>query len=278
MKSIRRLSIVVLALAIIGGLPALQIRAQGTTCFDLPDADCKILSTASANIGKLTSFQYVVQVALKYDGPDQSGDALYKGNGVLAFDPQDMQAKGNSPEALNSLKVRLSLDSSLRDPVSDTNSQSTFNLVIVDGVMYTQAEDGTWKGVNIMDSAAYARSPGGPLSTAGNDASAIVALMRDPQILRTIAAIPKIKGFITLKRTKSAPVLDGQTQIEFVYTYNIQTLVTAKELYPLIRAAYKASGVSASMSDARLAQLTQSIAKGLKGTTLMTTLWVRAIA
>ncbi len=264
MKSVKRLGIMLALVAIVGVLPAFGARAQGMTCTLAAD-DCKILSTADANVSKETSFNQDFSFSLKASGTS-SVDVEATGSGLFGLDSGASMTDFTSGKGI---KLTLDITASTKGMGSDQSGKT--NLVIVDGVAYVNVNDGKgWQGVKLSD----AMQAGG--GTAGMMNNPAVAAFQDPAFLQALAAIPNIKGFITLTKTE-APDLDGQKMVGFTYALDLKTLATSKEIYPLIKAALKASGQgSADVPDDQLAQITSVAGKALADTTFTITRWVGA--
>src|SRR5689334_6376971 len=105
MKSIIRLT-VLLALAVTALFPAVAMtaNAQGMTCYNLPDADCKLFQAATSSdaAAKLTSFtaDYTLNLGLTGTGTSD-GTLSITGTGQFSVDPAVIASlKGTtSPDA-----------------------------------------------------------------------------------------------------------------------------------------------------------------------------------
>ncbi len=276
MDSTKRLAVWAVVLAALMVLPVVETHAQNPACAGLAAADCKILSAADANLAKESPFKFVLGLSLKYKIARQSGSMDLKGDGVFDGDLQALAA--SDPAALNTVKMTLDLSGSVNvgQTLSGGSLTTTSHLIVADGNLYFRNNEADqWRGMNLADAVARNQSAnllGG--STSNASTKMLQDLVNDPQFKKAIAAIPTIKGFITIQKTKNTPELEGQKQVEFVYTYNIQTLVKAKELYPVYRAIMKASGSTISYSNTQLAQIGQTLGTMLYGTTLKITRWV----
>jgi hypothetical protein len=276
MKPIHRLAVLVVLIALVALWPPLDAQAQNTGCFGLSAADCKIVATADSNLAQETSFKFAVDLTLKFKGQGQSGNAAYNADGVFEVDPAAMQP--GDPASVNALKMTLNFEGTEKSPatLAGGNVTTTLNAIIVDGNMYFRTgEAEQWRGFNLLDAITRAQET----SASSMDAATrqmMQKLMTDVQFQKAIASIPNIKGFISLRKTGAAQVLEGQKQIEFVNTYNIQKLITAKELLPAIKAVMRVSGSPTKLTDAQLSQTAQVVARALTGSTLKVTRWVGA--
>ncbi len=268
MKSFKRLSLLLALVLVVGSLPAISVRAQAT-CFGLADADCKILSTADANVVKETSFAQEFTFSLKANNNGQATEINATGTGSFAVDPA-MMGKMNMSDptaALAGLKLSLDVTGSTKGTGSDQSGKAS--LIIVNGVIYANANDGKgWMGAKLSDLTSQGTS-----MAAGNPAAAMAT---DPALLAALAKIPSIPGFIKLEKTTNSPELDGQKQIEFVYTLDIKSLVTSKDLYPIIKTIAGAAGGGSDLTDEQLAQFGQLAGTALGNTTIKITRWVGA--
>ncbi len=261
-------------------LPNMDSYAQGTTCYGLAAADCKIITTADSKIDQEKTFKQDFDLSLSINSPDQTQSITAKGSGLAALDPAGMAAAGNDTAAvLNSLKMTLSIDGALKisSRTSNVNQAGKANLVLLDGKIYEQVTGANgkldaWQGQTI---ASLMNTGSDAVTTANESNAAVLAIFNDPEVLKAFAAIPTIKGFISLKKTANAPTLDGQKQIEFVYTFDILTLIKAKEMYPVLRAFASAGGSDASkLTNQQMAQVAQLVANVFKNTTFKVTRWI----
>lgn len=279
MRSIQHIGVLFVVTILISLMPALNVEAQGAACFGLAAADCKIIATADANIGKMTSFKQDFDLAINYAASENKGTITAKGSGLFALDPT--VSATDTPAILNALKMTLNMTGALKitSGTSNVTQNGSMNMVVVDGMLYTQTTNskgvmGSWQS---QDLAQLAEQQNSTTTTNTPSSEAATQFMQDPAVLQALASIPNIKGFITLKKSASSPTLDGQKQIEFVYTFNVKTLLTAKEMYPVIRALEKVGGVDASnVSDQALGNTGRILANALKNTTFKVTRWIGA--
>jgi hypothetical protein len=285
MRLIRFLTLSV-ALVIAVSSSVFGVHAQGTACYSLPPADCKILTAAEANVAQETSFNFDYDLALTLTMGSRVQSITAKGSGLFEIDPAALlAAESDLDTVLNGLKITLSMDGSLKSTGTgvDSNQKIQGNLIVIDGMMYVQSIDvwgnmSTWQSTSLSDVIARSQSTAtnNPLNNVSDPATtrAVQDLFGDPKVTKAIASISKLKGFISLKRTTAAPALEGQRQIEFLYTYNIPTLIAAKEMYPVLSALMKAGGFTGQLTDAQMAQAAQMLNQALSGTTLKISRWV----
>jgi len=266
MHHIKRL-VAIATLLIIVGIPTSNIAAQDVICFDLSAEDCKIITEADANNTKLASFNYDFEMSAKYASPGVSGTATSKGKGLYSRDPSTPIDPDDPLSVYTDMKMTLDATSTstLRSRTgSPLNQRTTINIILVDGVIYSKtSQTKQWIGIRLEDAASADQpNPG-------------VEFMQDPEIVEAMAAIPKIKGFVKIEKSKNAPIIDGQRQIEFVYTFDIQTLLKAKEIIPIYKKlAEIGGGPVADMSDTEVAAAASQVARMMRGTTVIVTRWI----
>lgn len=267
MKSFKRLSLFLALVVVVGVLPAVSARAQAA-CFGLADADCKILSTADANLAKETSFNQEFTFSLKTDANGQNVNVSATGSGPFAVDAKAMSsATASDPTAaLSGLKLQMDVQGSAKGNGSDQSGK--FSIIIVDGVFYYNANDGKgWQGAKLSDIASQ-----GTGMTAGNPA---MAAAQSPELLAALAKIPSIPGFIKLQKTSNSPDLEGQKMVEFVYNVDLKALVTSKDLLPIVKTISSAMGQDTStMTDEQFSQFSTMAGSALSDTTIKITRWV----
>ncbi len=283
MKFIQRISLLFVLIAVIGFLPLDSAQAQTKTCYGLSTADCKIISTADANTSKLNSFKQDFDFTLDFASPTtkQTLKLTAKGNGLMALDRSAMSNAADTTALTDAIQMTLNLTGTVKATGSSPlNQKGSANLVIIDGTVYAQSTDtkgimSAWQSILLSDLSNQASAATTNPTSVAN--SAALHFLQDPKVLQAVALIPSIKGFITLKKTTNAPLLDGQKQIEFVYTFDVKTLLAAKEIYPIIRGLAILGGTQAStLTDQTLAATGRLLAKSLSGTTFTITRWVGA--
>ncbi len=274
MRLIKRFAALLVIIIAFFLLPAVETSAQAATCAGLSAADCKILSAADANAAKETSFNFSTALSMKYKLAGQSGSMDLKGTGAFAGDPSGV-TPGTPDLSWLKMSADLSGPVNLGSTLSGNSVTMTFHTIIVDNIVYYRDNTADqWKGFNLLDAVTRYQNTNPLGSGTSANVQMLQNLMTDPQVLKAIAAIPNIKGFITTARTRNSPTVENQKQIEFVTTYNLQTLLKAKEIYPLYNAIIKASGSKTSYSNAQLAQVAQVLANALSGTSFKITRWV----
>lgn len=271
MRTILRLFIFLVMVLFAIVPPVLNAKAQGTQCYSLSSADCKILTAADANLSKEMSFQYDFDFTVSLNLPNFTKvNAEDKGTGLFAIDsiPQDFS---DPATALQGLQLTLNLQQTAT--TGSSTRKTTASYIILDGTVYTKTGDtDSWDSQSIEDALAQAEATGNL-----NDNPTLIAMqdaLKDPAVMKALAAIPTIKGFVKLQRTANVPVVDGQKQIEFAYTFDIKTLVTAKEMYPVIRALAQVGGATGSIPDSQIAAAARVMANALQGSTLKASRWV----
>jgi hypothetical protein len=153
--------------------------------------------------------------------------------------------------------------------------------VVLDGIFYRNSPLSGWTGYSI-DQQIQAFSDGfqssfqNGFNQSGNSASTKVLLdfLQDPSIPAFINALPSNSGFVKLTKTANTPLLDGQKQTEFVYTYDLPTLIKSKEMRPVFRALLVASGNGIKLNDSQLLAVGSILSRLFTGTTITLTRWV----
>ena len=270
MRPIFRICILVVVFALASIPPMLNVQAQSTQCFGLADADCKILKAADANIPKEVSFHHDSDFTFSITGLGAKQSISWKGTGLFALDP--------IPSDFSDLTIALSglgLTADIKGSATSGSTTQKINTsyVIVDGIVYTKTltSDG-WNSQLLSDMLDQIQGSG---TASDNPNMALLqGFISDPAVLQAVATIPNIKNLFKIQKTTNAPTIDGQKQIEFLYTYNIKTLITAKEMYPVIKALAKVGGVTTNFSNSQLAVVANLLAQSFNGSTLKIARWV----
>jgi len=263
--------------------------AQDSSGCTLAAADCKILSTADSNISKETSFTQAFDFNVDVNTGSQKVNIKASGTGPFGV-------VANATDPLGGFQMQMDMTGSTTGTGSD--SSGTINIIIVDGVLYLKGNVGsqkmdTWQGVKLSDLQSLAMSQMGAMTGGGAaggssalpggvDPSKFTGLLNDPAVMTSLAAIPTIKGFITQEKTANSPDLDGQKQVEFVYTFSPKALLDSKEILPLAKALISAaasmggasSGATAALTDDQVTQYLQLASGVLGDSNLKITRWV----
>jgi hypothetical protein len=261
MQLVKRSAVLLAAFAISILSSLTDTRAQAPDCFGLRQADCKIVSTADANLAKLTTFAYELDVALAYDSGEYGGEYKLKGNGMYEGNLIGTATMAEMTAALKNLKFTLEASGSVanRMPRSSSTNEFDVQIIIVDGMVY---ENSTYTyGWQVR-----------PLSNMLTSFDTVAT--PDPVITRALAQLPKIKGMIKARRTGAAPILEKQRQIEFVYTFDINVLLKSPELRPVLRELLERSGSNIEYSDRDIQNIASILSQALTGTTMKVTRWV----
>jgi hypothetical protein len=276
---IKRWAIAVFVVLAIGSLslPSLGTTAQGDICSGLRQVDCKVLTAAVRNLERFTSFQYDFDLSASYSAgePVGNGTFKFKGSGAFSFDTAQASHLEDQASLLGAVKMSMDIAGSVsvRSELRTYAEQVNTSYVLANSFLYMRdAERAKWVRIKLVD---YLPAYGtAPLESMGD--LTLTGLMADPAVQKAMAAIPRIKGFIAAKRTRNVPVLEGQQQIEFVYTFDFQTLLRSKAIYPILRAILKESGLDGRWSDAQLADMASQLGASLKGTALKVSYWIGA--
>jgi len=230
-------------------MPAQVARADGTLCYQLSSKDCKVLTAAETNFAKMQSFQgqYTLNAKLK----SKNGQTLtIISSGTLSFkyDPR-------ATNRLKSITARLDgTDTVTSENITpDLKQDGKFGLIILDSVYYTTTYSRLgWSGYDFND-----QIFSGVGDTMEKDLNRLMNakvgrafsdFLADPAIPAFFAAMPTIKSFASLLGTSNTPVLQNQNQVEFLYTFNVPTLIKAKELRPVWKSFLKVAVLTVGQS------------------------------
>jgi hypothetical protein len=258
-------------------LPSRLTNAQTDVCLGLKPADCKILTAAGRNFERFTSFQYDFDLSGSYSAGKPTGNGTFsiKGMGAFALDPGQVSDFQDQAALLGAIKMSMNITGSMSLQSKDRTSVEKIkaSYILADSFVYRRdTGSARWTRTRLVD---YLPSDSSS-PPASIDDPELTGLMADPAVQKAMVAIPSIKGFITPKRTRNTPIVEGQRQIEFVYTFDFQALLRSKELYPILRAILKESGTDVRWSDAQLADIARQLSPSFKGTTLKVTYWIGA--
>jgi hypothetical protein len=196
----------------------------GTICYSLPAKDCTILKTAEANVAQEKSFSADYAMTLALTGSGLSINSNAKGTLLLSYDPTAMNDLGMLLK-----KLQLDLEGTgtfnSKGLTPNTNQKGPFSLIYVDGIYYTQREPIGWVGTKfngqtLDGSLSQTDAFWDALSQQSNPtiANAFREFVESPVIPKFFSSLPTIPNFVKLKKTANSPTLDGQKQIEFIYT------------------------------------------------------------
>jgi hypothetical protein len=261
--------IAVILLSIVGLFSSVRINPQDVNCFGLEDKDCRIWSTAAANLSQLTSFNYDYETTTEFKfnmGSTQtSNTSSDKGGGVLAIDLAAIRNTADQLAVLQSVRMTLDeSDSSTFTTISPSRTATmsetgSGRLVLVDGILYRNtAPPFGWLGEKVSD----------PYID-----PAVKVFLQEPAVLSAISTAATIEGAVKLSRTANTPVLEGQRQIEFVYSFDLRTLLDSREMEPVMRGLLNADLITAMSSMFNFAS-SPGLASSLNSATLKITCWV----
>src|SRR5579859_3716029 len=282
MKSLFRLGIVVI-IAVLALTPALGVKAQSSNCtssmaYGLADADLKLFCGAfdQANLVKFTSFIMDYNLAVKATGTPQGDVAInVQGNGPFAVDTAAMSAGGSSNPMAAMTAIQASNVIKASASGGGQNMAGNFEWRIVGGTLYfmgDMATQGKWMSLSLSDAMTSAMSQFSSMSSgssssggAGSMFSGASTAFSDPSVTQAFAAIPTIPGFIKAD-SKAGAQVDGQDTTQITFTFDLVTLVNAKETRPILKAALKSQGGgTADVPDTQVDQVAAMLANALKG-------------
>jgi hypothetical protein len=276
MKSLMRLGLSLLIIVLFASIPFDHVSAAANNCFGLKDADCKILAAADAKLADLTTFAYETELTVKVTFQGTANIKL-KGSGQVEIDLSKVAPDATDPLSVL-LPVTMSLDlTGSSTTVNGTDSKTTpltASVILSDNVLYAKNAGATsWIGTPLSALQGTGNSSAN-LTASLNANPQLAEFVKDPAVLKAIASIPNIRNFIKQTKTANSPTYDNQKQAEFVTTFDFQTLIKAKEMYPVLRGLMKAGGSTTKVNDAVAAQIATALGTALKGSTLKITRWV----
>jgi len=278
MKSLFRL-VVIVTVALMALTPAVATHAQGTQmCFGLSDSDCKMFYGAfdQAQLAKFTSFVMDYNLDAKFTGTPQ-GDASVsvQGNGPFGIDPKfaSSATSANPMAAMSAIMAGNTIKASASG--GGQNMAGNFEWRIVGGTLYfmgDMATQGKWMSISLADAMTSAMSSFSSMSSGSSSSSGPASMLSgantafsDPSVTAAFEAIPTIPGFIKAD-SKAGTQVDGQDTTQITFTFDLVTLVNAKETRPILKAALKSQGGgTADVPDTQVDQVAAMLASALKG-------------
>lgn len=303
MKSMVRLAVLALVVALLVGGVSLPVRAQGDApnpCFDLKADDCKLLTDGGAALSKVTSLNMDWKLSLKTAGTGQDGDVTLTGKGSITV-PASTGAGSDSGGAvgaamagLNDLQFQNAITSSGKMGKDDLSGSLEFR--IVGGVLYFMSDKltgGKWQGVKLDQQEMMGSMMGLTGGAGGNSPlganNPATALMSDPNFLPALMAAPTIPGVIKVARADDMDATDKSEKYAVInYDVDLATLFKAKEFLPVIKAiatqamSTRTSSVGGAatppaipeMTDEQAAQFAAMAATAVKDVKIRATVWV----
>jgi hypothetical protein len=243
MKFGKRLGVIASIATVAWIVPAFSAQAQGSGC-TLAAADCQLLTSATTNIAKETSFvqTFTFKVDIKGDSP-----VSIQASGTGPFSVDSTQK--DQAALIKSIQAQLDIKGSSAASGTTPAQSGNVSTIIKDGVLYVQdPKTQKWMGTELSKLISAAQgSASGSGSAASSSAAAQKALAQitsDPAVVTSLAAIPNIKGFITQKRLSEDATLENQKMAQIQYTITPSVLFSAPEILPLIKAALKAASAA----------------------------------
>jgi len=272
MKSIIRLGVFLLvALMVVS--PAISTRAQDT-CYGVPEADCKLVTEASANSAAFQqgfTMDYKIAFSGKgtSNGTDSSGAVNVSGSGVLGT--AAAAAAGADPSAMMNAFL-FSNVINFETSGSGTPQKGSIEVRVVNGNLYFKSDlmGGKWQYVTGAELQAALTSALSKMSSAGAGAGGTGGTggmnpMSNPELLTALMAAPNIPGVIT-GEAADGPTVDGQATRKVTYNFDLATLIGAKEFRPVVKAALSQQAAGAEVTDAQIDENVQKATTALQNT------------
>lgn len=184
------------------------IDLSGFKC-TLAAADCTLLATANANVGSETSFKQAISFKFNLS---QAGSTAVNvqatGTGAFSIDPT--ATLSDVPSLYQALQLQLSLSG------SSAQQSGKLDFLLTNGVLYLQTPQMvSWIGVDLIQAYGLVQelqANASSAQTATNQAfqTALIQLIRDPEVQAAQAAIPNLPGWIVQQRLPADAFLEGQ--------------------------------------------------------------------
>lgn len=278
MKLGKRLGLVA-AIAALSLAPMIGSLAQGMTC-TLSAADCQTLTTANTNIAKETSFafSYEFKADIKGDSP-VTGDST--GSGQFSI---TAPATMTDPTAWANA-IQFSIDSKGSGSGGGSSGSGSLSVVVTGGVAYFKTSSQDWQGVNLADAIkmgqAQAAGGGGFGGSSSMNPAQMQQMLSNPDIMKALASLQNIKGFITQEKTSNTPQVEGQNMSEFVETLSPAALLNSpdfatalKSIVTAVMAANPNAGAAGSANMDQMTAMMPMFGAMLGNTNLKVTTWV----
>ena len=263
--------------------PAHVAGAGNTLCYGLSSKDCQVLTAAEANVSNEKSFQGDFDFTGSVGNTTSNVNVTGKGSAVFSYDPS---LANDQAAAFQAAKLKLDISTTLtsKGMTPAINQKVSSSVIVLDGILYNNASPLGWVGYSIqqqIDAAGNAFTHGLEQTAGSSIDQAFQDFLQDPSIVETVTALPTIKGFVTLKKSTNVPVVEGQKQIEFVYSFDLPTLIKAKEVRLFLKAFISFVGTVDglplnNLSDIQLANVATVFSRVFRGTTITLTRWVAA--
>jgi hypothetical protein len=264
MKHLTRISVVLALVAVMALVPALGALAQGTNplCAGLSDADCQLLTSATAAMGTVQSFSVPSwSIDVTYDAGASGTGALSASGSAQFMIPADL-----TDPTLAGLLVHLVVDEASVTDAGTTQTLSNLEVLLKDNMSYVNY-NGEWYGGEItqddIDSitSSFSGLTGGQAATSGTDLSALGI---------------DLTGVVTTTRGPDGNV-GGQAVADFVTTIDITKALTAILSSPMVgQMLGSATGgdTGTQMTPEDLQMMSAMFAPMLTGTTFGFEQWV----
>src|SRR5258708_2104619 len=260
-QTMKRLAVLLMCLLLVVLLAQGQLSHAQIPCQELA-GDCKLLAQADANLARLTSFTYTLDLNLSAtQGSRRLTNSTLTGSGVFALDTAALKA---DPGAL-AQAITFSLDAEAIDKASNSPVSQKTHLIIANRGLYEKNDTSPWKGIQFDEVLRV-------LTTT----NAVLPNMADPALAQSIEALLTTPDIIKIERTTNAPIVDGQQQVEFVYTVDLQALLSSKALVKVLKTAMQSNPQYRSYTDDQWAALLTLAKQALVNTTLKFTRWIGA--
>jgi hypothetical protein len=240
----------VLFVALSSSLPQIQVPCH------LPHEDCQLLAEADANLVKELSADYTFQ--LSFDISQTGADVIHTtmtGTGQFSQPPNYDQLAVNPITLVGSMAG--TMDIQIERGQNGTTARSSARAVLVDGKLYLKIDPQDWV-VHKVDDVVLATQP------------AIDNRMLR-QDLSTLVTHPDL---IKIEKTRNTPQVEGQDQVEFVYSIDLITLLATKEFRNIFRQFTKSQTTLVALNDDQLAAYIQLVGQNFQNVELRITRWV----